>query len=863
MTQLAPSLINTDKQFKAAGDRFKRFFEELGGFFIEREEVLSQIALALLAREHVLLTGPPGNAKSQIATAVLRRIIDEKTGEASVFSRQFTESTIQTDLVGPVDFKTLMESGRTEHFTDEGMLGAVHAFLDEVFDGRDMLLRSALNILQERELKQGSKTTKGAIECAIMTSNRYLAELLEGSRDTLLAFIDRIAFISFVPKGFAEPNNLSFVLRRQLSGEHPAILDAPLLIQDLDILQTVTEEVYVSEEICNALAQLLIFFDEEVNSAVRADPNYIPTRYLSTRTAVRAGKILKAICIYDKIFTKPDRPLEVLPGDLNGLCLHLLLGGQNRDRVAKLLAQEADPRERRQLEIVRTERELFDRCISRLPQITIRPRPQATPNKIKELRRNATSTNPALLLQAAKELTTLSSWRSNNAAEAKEALKDVVESLSRLALQKGFSPSQGQESAPEKVAAELAGLANHLEDASGQNRPLARWLRSKALSFIEEAALLAPLATEGTALPAQQQNEPVQNAITISDWRLARLESLHQLRVTLTAQGTASTNTNAWRKALSRIESELRLLWDEILRFAVVEALSRTSKDSLPKLLELLGPAFAYLDKIGGRLENLGLPKNSFKLAVVGPRLNGLLKASFDKFDGQEKGKLLSNVTALLKHLDNYDLKGMVAPKEIIGWSAEAVIRGEQQRTPPNAEKFDKRAFQKLREFDALFSTNTLLEIGLLVSPEIVNAPQEPNATIRALHTLLRDLAPQVAAKIGEGDMMKIERQLDFLEGWYQTLCPENDAELSATNAVSLLELFLSSGYLQLLRQEAIGVHLSVAAKNIAEIFPELSTQAQRLCERLEQLEENTSALLLQLSTKRADKAWSNIFSKK
>ena len=191
---------------RQAGDRFVAFFRELEGAFIEREDVLKQIALALLARQHVLMTGPPGTAKSQLATLVLGRIVSQDTGRPSLFARQFTESTVQTDLVGPIDFKTLMDTGRTQHFTDEGILGAVHAFLDEVFDGRDMLLRSALNILHERELKEGTKTTAGRIECALMTSNRYLAEILDNER--LVAFVDRIAFLSFVPKGFADPDAL-------------------------------------------------------------------------------------------------------------------------------------------------------------------------------------------------------------------------------------------------------------------------------------------------------------------------------------------------------------------------------------------------------------------------------------------------------------------------------------------------------------------------------------------------------------------------------------------------------------------------------------------------------------------------------
>ncbi len=129
-----PVTVPEPARVTLAGDRFVAFFHELQAVFVEREALLGQMALALLAKEHVLLTGPPGTAKSQISSAVLGRILDEYTGLPSLFARQFTESTVQTDLVGPINFKTLMETGRTEHFTDQGMLGAVHAFLDEVFD---------------------------------------------------------------------------------------------------------------------------------------------------------------------------------------------------------------------------------------------------------------------------------------------------------------------------------------------------------------------------------------------------------------------------------------------------------------------------------------------------------------------------------------------------------------------------------------------------------------------------------------------------------------------------------------------------------------------------------------------------------
>ena len=219
-----------------AANRFVAFFRELEGSFVERDDLLQQIALALLSREHVLMTGPPGTAKSKLAQAVLGRIVCEETRQPSLFARQFTESTVQTDLVGPIDFKTLMETGRTEHFTDEGMLGAVHAFLDEVFDGRDMLLRSTLNLLHERELKQGTKIDARQIECALMTTNRYL---VGGAGERAPARLRRSHRLPQLrPQGLRrQRGRLAEVLRRQVGGPGPAALQARLTIQDLDVLQ--------------------------------------------------------------------------------------------------------------------------------------------------------------------------------------------------------------------------------------------------------------------------------------------------------------------------------------------------------------------------------------------------------------------------------------------------------------------------------------------------------------------------------------------------------------------------------------------------------------------------------------------------
>ncbi|MBN1207315.1 MAG: AAA family ATPase [Myxococcaceae bacterium] len=344
---------------------FRRFFGELRETYLERETLFTQIELALLCREHVLVVGPPGTAKSAIASAVLGRILDEKTGAPSLFSKQIAESTVQTDLIGPVDFKVLTETGRTEYITEDGMLGAVHAFLDEVFDGRDMLLRSILNVLHERELKHGRRVTSGRTECAIMTSNRYLSEVLARSPELLLAFADRLSFISFVPKSFARRASRAAMLQRFMHGARPD-LRAMLSLQQLDLLQEAVERVKVSSQVLEGVELLADGLERALTAQVSKLPDYVPTKYFSQRSVVKALWALKAAVVRDQIYEQPDRLLEATIEDLDALRWFFLLGGPPAAEAEALLKVAVDPRERAQLEIVRLEQRTFDEALAKV-----------------------------------------------------------------------------------------------------------------------------------------------------------------------------------------------------------------------------------------------------------------------------------------------------------------------------------------------------------------------------------------------------------------------------------------------------------------------------------------------------------------
>ncbi|MFO0597396.1 MAG: AAA family ATPase [Myxococcaceae bacterium] len=361
----APTPWADDTRFAAASTSFRGFFTELREAFVERETLFTQIELALLCREHVLIIGPPGTAKSAIAGAVLGRIVDETTARPSLFSKQLAENTVQTDLIGPVDFKVLTETGRTEHLTEEGMLGAVHAFLDEVFDGRDMLLRSILNVLHERELKHGRKVTPGRCECALMTSNRYLSEVLQRSPETLQAFADRISFICFAPKSFARRSSRGQMLHRAQSGQRPA-LHARLTLQQLDVLQEAVEAVEVPPLVAEGMEELADSLERELLAQVARLPDYVPTKYFSQRSMVKALWALKAAVVRDRLYRRPERRLVAEIGDLEMLRHFFLLGGPVEAELEALLKASADPRERAQLEIIRVEQKAFAQSLGRL-----------------------------------------------------------------------------------------------------------------------------------------------------------------------------------------------------------------------------------------------------------------------------------------------------------------------------------------------------------------------------------------------------------------------------------------------------------------------------------------------------------------
>ncbi|MFE9448068.1 AAA family ATPase [Streptomyces sp. NPDC006739] len=161
---------------------FATRLEEVKQDFVERDDVVDMLALATLCREHALLIGPPGTAKTRLIEKYCR-ILD-----TSPFTYLLTRFTEPAELFGPIDLRKFQDESVYEVNTSGMLPEARIAFLDEVFQGSSAILNTLLTLVNERNFFTGSKTVHGRLITLLGSSNEIPDD------PVLAAFSDRFLF---------------------------------------------------------------------------------------------------------------------------------------------------------------------------------------------------------------------------------------------------------------------------------------------------------------------------------------------------------------------------------------------------------------------------------------------------------------------------------------------------------------------------------------------------------------------------------------------------------------------------------------------------------------------------------------------
>lgn len=195
--------------------------EEFEGYFKERDDEINGALLAILAGEHILFLGPPGTAKTLLAS----KICDTVEG-GDFFYYLLTRFSTPEEIFGPLSLKSL-ENDEFKRKID-GCLPTAHvALLDEIFKANSSILNSLLTILNERKFHNGTNVTNVPLLSVFGASNELPEEA-----ENLEALYDRFLF-RFNVEYIKNEKNLEELIFENVDDFSPSTILSLEQIQDI------------------------------------------------------------------------------------------------------------------------------------------------------------------------------------------------------------------------------------------------------------------------------------------------------------------------------------------------------------------------------------------------------------------------------------------------------------------------------------------------------------------------------------------------------------------------------------------------------------------------------------------------------
>lgn len=169
--------------------------DELNTLLLDRAETVRLALLALLTRQHMVILGPPGTAKSRLIDLLAQCVAAPGGGGLARFVWLMTKHTTPEELFGPVSIAGL-KADDYRRVTDGKLPEAQLAFLDEIWKSNSAILNGLLRLMNEREFHNGRTTMRVPLQSMFGASN----EMPQG--DDLGAVWDRFlvrAVVDYLP----------------------------------------------------------------------------------------------------------------------------------------------------------------------------------------------------------------------------------------------------------------------------------------------------------------------------------------------------------------------------------------------------------------------------------------------------------------------------------------------------------------------------------------------------------------------------------------------------------------------------------------------------------------------------------------
>lgn len=214
--------------------------QALNSKFFERENEVEGILVALLSRQHMLMIGPAGTAKSALSVE-LAKIVQG----TEYFQWLLTRFSTPEEVFGPLSLKDL-EKGIYKRNTITKLPEANLAFLDELFKANSAILNSLLTLINERLFYNDGTPVKVPLISVIGASNEYPEE-----GEGLEALFDRF-LLRYELDYIAEETN--FVSMLKGTGQHQVM--PSMTMEELVQLQFFSDMVTIPDDVYETLSEI-------------------------------------------------------------------------------------------------------------------------------------------------------------------------------------------------------------------------------------------------------------------------------------------------------------------------------------------------------------------------------------------------------------------------------------------------------------------------------------------------------------------------------------------------------------------------------------------------------------------------------
>lgn len=298
--------MSKQTELKEAQKKIGEISDTMNLIFPERQSLIRGALTALLAKEHVLILGPPGTAKSMLA-----KIFADAVAGGSYFELLLTKFTTVEEVFGPISFVQLKQD-KYIRLLDGYAADARIVVLDEIFKASSSINNCTLTLINERTYHNGGTVVPVPLEMLMAMSNEYPQD------PSLDALFDRFAFKYWVDY-ISDRDTMEYLLSGKNINKNVGRIDE----QDLALLRNEVCKMQFGDSCLNTLLNI---------KAALEDKGF----FASDRTWVKAVKIVKARAVLNGRSSVGSSDFMVL-SDV------MWLKHSDRDTMNTIIGNAADP----------------------------------------------------------------------------------------------------------------------------------------------------------------------------------------------------------------------------------------------------------------------------------------------------------------------------------------------------------------------------------------------------------------------------------------------------------------------------------------------------------------------------------------